>query len=173
MSATAAHVDVRDGAEDREPTPVGQERSMASDAGTAADASSTDVPVIELVEPVPGFPEHRHFALVQLDDDGVLCALRSLDTPADAAGEPLRFLVVPPGAFFPDYVAEIGDETVAALGIEDASQVVVLVIVNPGAGLDDATANLLAPVVVNTANRRAVQVILDADLPVRAPLLAG
>ena len=49
-----------------------------------------EIPVIEMVHPVPGFPEHRRFALVQLDDAGVLCALRSVDDPD------LRFLVVPP-----------------------------------------------------------------------------
>ena len=41
-----------------------------------------EIPVIDLVHPLPGFPEHHRFALVQLDDDGVLCQLRSLDDPS-------------------------------------------------------------------------------------------
>ena len=126
-----------------------------------------EIPVIELVEAMPGFPDRTRFALVRLDDDGVLCALRSIEEPD------LRFLVVQPAAFFPDYAPEIDDETVASLGISASEDVLVLVVVNPGDSATTATANLLAPVLVNTASRRAGQVILSDDLPVRAPLMAS
>lgn len=124
-----------------------------------------EIPAIELAQPMPGFPEHRRFALVQLGEDGVLCQLRSLESPE------LRFLVVPPAPFFPDYAPEISDEVVADLEIDSAEDVVVLLVLNAGASLEDTTANLLAPVLVNTATRRASQVILDdASLPLAAPL---
>ncbi len=127
----------------------------------------SDIPVIELVHPMPGFPDCRRFALVQLDEDGVLCQLRSVEEPD------LRFLVMPPVPFFPDYAPEVDDEIVADLGIESADDVVVLLVVSAGESLASTTANLLAPVVVNTANRRASQVILDdPDLPIAAPLVA-
>lgn len=126
-----------------------------------------EIPVLELVEPMPGFPGHRRFALVRLDDAGVLCALCSLDDPD------LRFLVVPPAVFFDDYFPVISDETVTALGIVSPDDVLVLAVVNPGESAESATVNLLAPVLVNTSNRRATQVILDdASLLVRAPLVA-
>jgi flagellar assembly factor FliW len=137
-------------------------RSLMQSADTIEE-----IPVLELVDPMPGFPDFRRFALVRLDEDGVLCALRSLDDPE------LRFLVVPPAAFFDDYSPVISDETVAALGIESANDVLVLAVVNPGDSAATATVNLLAPVLVNTGNRRASQVILDdASLPVRRPLVA-
>lgn len=142
--------------------------TMGGDVTPIVAESDTDLPVIEMVEPVPGFPGHRRFALVRLDDDGVLCALQGLDD-----NEPLRFLVVSPAAFFPDYAPVIGDDVVETLDIREAGDVIVLVIVNPGTGLADATANLLAPVVVNTATRTAAQVVLTEDLPVRAPLIAS
>lgn len=126
-----------------------------------------EIPVIDLVHPFPGFPDHRRFALVQLDEDGVLCQLRSLDDPA------LRFLVVPPVTFFPDYAPEVGDDVVADLQIESADDVIVLLVLNAGESLSTTTANLMAPVVVNTATRRASQVILDDPaLPLAAPLVA-
>ena len=129
--------------------------------------SVEEIPVLELVEPMPGFPGQRRFALVRMDDAGVLCALCSLDDPD------LRFLVVPPAAFFDDYFPVISDETVTVLGIESPDDVLVLAVVNPGESAASATVNLLAPVLVNTGNRRATQVILDdASLPVRAPLVA-
>ena len=126
-----------------------------------------EIPVIEMVAPMPGFPDHQRFALVQLDDAGVLCSLQSVEDPA------LRFLVVPPAVFFPDYSPEIDDATVASLGIGSAEDAMVLVVVNPGDEAGAATANLLAPVVVNLATRQGGQVVLDEDLPIRAPLLAA
>lgn len=125
-----------------------------------------EIPVIEMVEPMPGFPGRTRFALVRLDEQGVLCSLKSVEDPE------LRFLVVPPNVFFPDYTPEIDDATVSALRIERAEDALVLVVVNPGEQAATATANLLAPVVVNTVSRQASQVVLSEDLPVRAPLVA-
>ena len=126
----------------------------------------SDLPVIELVRPMPGFPEHRRFALVQLDDDGVLCSLASLDEPD------LRFLVVPPARFFPDYAPEVDDEVVTELDIASADDVLLLVVLTAGESLASTTANLAAPVLVNTTTRRGGQIVLDQPgLPVAAPLV--
>lgn len=130
-------------------------------------ATMVDIPAIELVHPLPGFPDQRRFALVQLDDDGVLCQLRSLEDPS------LRFLVMSPVPFFPDYAPEVSDEVVEDLQISSAEDVIVLLVLNAGDSLDTTTANLMAPVVVNTATMRASQVILDdPSLPLAAPLVA-
>jgi flagellar assembly factor FliW len=126
-----------------------------------------DIPVIEMVHPMPGFPDQQRFALVQLDDDGLLCALRSLDDPG------LRFLVVPPTTFFPDYAPVVDDATVADLGISSAEEVLVLVILKAGESLGSTTANLLAPLLVNTVTQQACQVVLDdPELSISTPLVA-
>lgn len=126
-----------------------------------------ELPVIDLVHPLPGFPDQRRFALVQLDDSGVLCQLRSLDDPN------LRFLVMPPAPFFPDYAPEVGEDVVADLQIESAEDVIVLLVLNAGESLDSTTANLMAPVLINTVTLRASQVILDDPaLSVATPLVA-
>lgn len=125
-----------------------------------------DLPVIELAQPMLGFPELDRFALVRLDEAGDLCRLTSLDE-AD-----LSFLVVPPHRFFPDYAPVIEDDVIAELGIESADDVLLLVVLNAGESLTSTTANLAAPVVVNLANRRGGQIVLDdAGLPLAAPLL--
>ena len=126
-----------------------------------------EIPVIELVSPMPGFPDERRYALVQLDDEGTLCALRSLER------EGLEFLVVPPVTFFPSYAPEVDAQVVAELGIEQAADALLLVVVHAGADLASTTVNLRAPLVVGLASRRAVQVVLDdPELSVAAPLLA-
>lgn len=125
-----------------------------------------EIPVIELSQPLPGFPDDERFALVRLDEDGVLFGFQSLDH------ELPQFVVVPPHRFFADYAPELDDDAVAELGLTDADQALVLVLVRAGAGLADTTVNLRAPLVINTATRRACQVILDdAALPLAAPLL--
>lgn len=129
-------------------------------------AQTTTLPTIEFVAPIPGFPESRRFVLVRLGDEGLLYALTSLDNPD------LRFLVVPPAPFFPDYAPEIGDDTLELLGGPDADQLLLLLVVT--AGEAGTTVNLLAPIVVDQGHRRAVQVILTgSDLPVRAELTAS
>jgi flagellar assembly factor FliW len=127
-----------------------------------------EIPVIELVQPMPGFPGLTRYALVQLDDDGVLCALRSLDDPD------LRFLVIPPAVFFPDYAPVVDDDAVEALGIKTVDDALLLVVVNAGTSIQTATANLVAPVVVNRSTLRAQQVVLDdPELSVAVPLAAA
>lgn len=140
---------------------VSQPRSGMTEL--ASEPTAGEIPVIELVAPMPGFPASTHFALVQLDDRGILCALRSLEEPD------VRFLVLP-AAFFDGYSVEVDDDTVEALGITRAEDVLALVVVNAGESAVAATANLLAPILVNTASQKAAQVILHEDLPVRAPL---
>jgi flagellar assembly factor FliW len=62
---------------------------------------------------------------------------------------------------------------VAALGIDSADDVLVLLVLTAGETLSSTTANLLAPLLVNTRTRRAQQVILDdGDLSIAAPLVA-
>jgi flagellar assembly factor FliW len=130
------------------------------------EQASRDIPVLTMVGPMLGFPEHNRFALTRLDEQGTICDLHSLDD------ETLRFVVVPPGLFFADYAPEITDNTAAQLQAATADELVVLVVVTLGEGLSDATANLLAPVLLNPEKRLAAQVVLDdADLPLRAPLV--
>ena len=67
----------------------------------------------------------------------------------------------------------MGDDVVADLQITSADDVIVLLVLNAGESLDTTTANLMAPVVVNTATLRASQVILDDPaLSLAAPLVA-
>ncbi|TML28055.1 MAG: flagellar assembly protein FliW [Actinobacteria bacterium] len=129
---------------------------------------TAELPVLEFVAPMPGFPEQRRFVLVRLEDEGVLYSLTSIEVPH------LRFLVVPPTPFFPDYEIDIDNESLVALGLPEADDLLVLLVITAGDSLADTTVNLMAPIVVNQRSRCAVQLILGASgLPVRAPLLAG
>jgi flagellar assembly factor FliW len=134
---------------------------------TVTDATAVELPTIEFTTPIAGFPEHRTFVLVSTTEDGVIYTLRSVDDPD------LRFLVVPPAPFYPDYAPEVPDAVIEQLAsTRPEEDLLVLLVVTVGERADEATANLLAPVIVDRSTRRAVQVVLNEDLPVRAPLLS-
>jgi flagellar assembly factor FliW len=105
-----------------------------------------------------GFPCAKRFALVEWGgEDSPFRLLRSLDDDG------LAFVVVPPELFFPDYEPEL------EVGDDD----VVLVIVTVPDRAQDATANLLGPVVIDTRTGVASQAVLAPERwPSRRPLVA-
>jgi flagellar assembly factor FliW len=121
---------------------------------------------------IPGFPEMRHVALLgagtmpgheEAPDDHAMYWLQDLDD-----GD-LSFLCIVPWAAFPDYDIEIDERS---LGIADETDIRVLSLVTTRReeGLARLTANLRAPLVVDTRARRLQQVILsDSRWPIRAP----
>jgi flagellar assembly factor FliW len=120
---------------------------------------------------IPGFPEMRHVALLgagtmpghENDDDYSMYWLQDLDD-----GD-LSFLCIVPWVAFPDYDIEIDERS---LGIADETDIRVLSLVTTRReeGLALLTANLRAPLVVDTRARRLQQVILsDSRWPIRAP----
>ena len=122
---------------------------------------SLGLPTITMAVPMPGFPAHREFVLVRLNDDGLLYAFTSIQDPE------LRFLVAPPEPFFPDYAPEIENEVFAALNTRDTDRLLLLTVIT--AGVEETTANLLAPIVVDRDSMRAMQVVLSGTgYPVRA-----
>jgi flagellar assembly factor FliW len=136
-------------------------RTASRPMGDTMTDPSLGLPTIDLAVPMPGFPRHRQFVLVRLNDEGLLYAFTSTEDPE------LRFLVAPPEPFFPDYAPEIEDEVFAALNSKDPDRLLLLVVIT--AGVNETTANLLAPIVVDRDSRRAMQVILNGSgLPVRA-----
>jgi len=136
---------------------------------SAASSSPADgLPVIEFVADLLGLPGMSRCALVALDEAGTLFTLQSLLDPD------LRLVVAAPAALFSDYEFEIDDATADLIGLTSAEDALVLVVVTVGASVAESTANLLAPVVINRGNRRALQVVLSGtDLPLRAPLSVG
>lgn len=127
-----------------------------------------ELPDLVFVRPMPGFPQLTSFVLVRLgepdgDDEALLYELRSLERPE------VRFLVAVPSPFFPDYTFELDETACGDLDLHDAGDALVFVVLTVDPDTGGATANLLAPVVVNARTRHAAQVILSgSDWPVRA-----
>lgn len=128
--------------------------------------TSTAVPVAHFAEGLVGFPDAHEYALFG-GEGGVFEML-----PTDDAGP--GFVVAAAAVFFPGYHPVLDDATAQRLGLDDASDALVLAIVTVGADVSAAHANLLAPVVVNTRTGLAEQVVLSGqDFPLRTPLGAN
>lgn len=128
--------------------------------------------VYELPDGLPGFPGLAQATLLgggSIPGHEVAGEQHSLFWLQDLADGALAFMCIQPWVPFPDYDIELDEK---ALGIVDERDVCVLAIVTVrrGDGRVTMTANLRAPLVIDTAARRVHQVILtDAALPLDAP----
>lgn len=136
---------------------------------TIGNEPEADLPELVFPAGLPGFPDVRRFALVRWGDgDSPFSLLRSLEDPD------LAFVLVPPNLFFPNYAPELDDDTAERLRLHDSEDALVLVMVTVGERAADATANLIAPVVVNRRTREAAQVVLvGSEHDLRTPLVAS
>jgi len=124
---------------------------------------------LHFLEALPGLSAATDFDLTALDDAGLLYSLRG-------AQDSTRLFAIQPGPYFSEYEPTFGSEVLSALALEgaDDDRRAVLVIVTPSQPDTPATANLLAPLVLNTETGDALQVILEgAPWPLRAPLVAA
>ncbi|MCH6255859.1 flagellar assembly protein FliW [Puniceicoccaceae bacterium K14] len=73
----------------------------------------------------------------------------------------LGFVVIEPSQILNDYIIEISDEDIAALGIQDSQDALVLNIVTipNGESLESATVNLIGPLVINKKTLVGRQII--------------
>lgn len=129
--------------------------------------TDVELPTMTMATDLIGLPGLSDFMLVRIDQEGMLLSMRSLDDQS------VRFVVVPSVAFFPDYAPEIDDVTAAMLGLGQASDALLLLIVTVGKSLRTSTANLRAPIVVNRHTMAAAQAVLAEDYTLRAPLLTA
>lgn len=115
---------------------------------------------------LPGLPaELTEFELVAVAEESPFFFLQSLQD------ENTGFILVNPFAFFPNYEFDLPEGDAQALGIKAPEEAAVFCIVNASRGLKNATVNLLAPVVMNTATGTARQVVLvDERYGIRHPL---
>ncbi len=105
---------------------------------------------------IPAFEDEHEFLIIPYDEESPYVFLQSLNTPD------LAFIMTIPFIFFPDYEFEIDDDTMEKLGIKDQEELLIYTLITiPGGRVEDMTANLMAPVVINTTNMQARQVVLD------------
>ena len=126
----------------------------------------TDFVEIRFAAGLPGFPHVHVFQLKPWGPPGSpYLLLTSIDDPD------VGFVVVPPWVFYPDYEFDLDEPTAERLSLRDAEDAIVLAVVTLRDRPEEATLNLLGPIVVNRLSHEAAQVVLPTTShSVRAPL---
>jgi len=112
--------------------------------------------IVHFKDGIPAFEEEHEFIIVPYDSESPYYFMQSLATPD------LAFLITVPFLFFPDYEFELDEVAQHELDIKHQEDMLIYVLITiPGGKIEDMTANLMAPVVLNKENMQAKQVVLD------------
>lgn len=122
--------------------------------------------LFNFVSPIIGYNDKKQYTLIDYRPDSPFKWLQSMEDMD------LAFPVTLCSYFNIDYQFELSDEDAQTLGVKEANEILALNIVTiPQINPQGATINLLAPIIINTTNNNAMQVILkDSKFPVRHPL---
>ena len=114
--------------------------------------------IINFEDGIPGFKDEKRFIIIlNEDEDNPLHWLQSVNTPE------LSFVITDPFEIYDDYDFDISESLVKKLDLKDESEVAIYTIVVIPEDITKMTTNLLGPIVINTANKSAKQIIIEDD----------
>lgn len=122
-----------------------------------------DEKLITFPEGIVGFPFLRQFALIHDADkkDAPIMWLQSMEEPQFAMP------VIEPNLVMDSYNPTVNDEYLAPVGELAEDQIYSLVTITVPAEIEKMSVNLKAPIVINMANNKAVQIIVEDDYQVK------
>ncbi|MBD3879396.1 MAG: flagellar assembly protein FliW [Quinella sp. 1Q5] len=112
--------------------------------------------IVHFKDGIPAFGDEHEFVILPYEEESPYYFMQSLKSPD------LAFLLTIPFLFFNDYSFEIDDETIKELDIKNQDDVFYYSMITiPNGSVRYMTANLLAPIVLNSENMKAKQVVLE------------
>ncbi|MDR3153741.1 MAG: flagellar assembly protein FliW [Deltaproteobacteria bacterium] len=117
-----------------------------------------EISVVTVLGGIIGFPELTRYVLIQRPHDAPFYWLQCLDDPT------LALVLVNPVLFKSDYAPELPRGILEELGAGDGEITLFAIVTIPQGRPQDMTANLLGPLAMNPATRKARQLVLDDRL---------
>ena len=120
--------------------------------------------IITFEDGIIGFPDMKKFTLIfdeEKEGRPSISWLQSMDEPE------IAFPVMDPLFVCETYNPSVEEELLKNLGTIKEDNLYVLVTVTVPQNIKELAVNLKAPIVINTDTRKASQVIVEDDLPVR------
>ena len=112
--------------------------------------------IVHFKDGIPAFDDEHEFIILPYEEESPYYFMQSLKSPD------LAFLLTIPFLFFNDYSFELDDDAVKELDIKDPEKVFYYSMVTiPNGSIRYMTANLVAPIVLNSENMQAKQVVLE------------
>jgi flagellar assembly factor FliW len=118
------------------------------------EVSIPDGKIITMPKPVLGFEHLKRYCIIERDDCEPFLWFQSIDDPGVA------FMIVNPIVFCSDYRIEVNPRELDELKIGDVREVETYAIVTVPANPAEISINLQGPLIINTRNRLAKQLVL-------------
>lgn len=121
--------------------------------------------IIIMEQGIIGFPEMKHFTLIfdaEKEEKDTIMWLQSMDDGCFAMP------VMDPRIAVPQYTPNVDEELLNPLGkMEDEDVYILTTVTIPQGKVEDITINLKAPFIINLANNKGCQIIVEDDFPVK------
>jgi flagellar assembly factor FliW len=130
----------------------------ASQHITSSGLPWTEDQVITFSMGLPGFESARKFIIMSVPEHQPFHWMECVDE-----GSPIRFAIINPLSFRPDYQPKIKKEELASLNIQDPKELLLYVIVTLRNPLMESTANLMGPLFINIREKVGKQIIIEND----------
>jgi flagellar assembly factor FliW len=126
----------------------------------------TEDQVIRFPGGIPGFESARKFIILSVPQYEPFHWMECVD------GVPVRFAIINPLTFRPEYQPKIRKSDLDSLNIQDPRELLLYVIVTLKQPLSESTANLMGPLFINIRERVGKQILIENDTySLREPLL--
>lgn len=103
---------------------------------------------------IPAFEQENRFVIVPVDESSPFYFLQSIHD------QDLCLVLAQPFSFFPKYEIDVADEELELLGMDpERKNLAIYVVLTIPEDFKLATANLLAPIIINSENRWAMQYV--------------
>ena len=126
------------------------------------DVTISDDKMISFPNGIVGFPDLKDFALIHDEEQGDQAGIRWMQSVQEPN---FAMPVINPLVVKDDYDPMVDDELLAVIG--KGENILVLTTITVPTDLSKMSVNLKAPFVINVDTRKAVQVVLEDDLPVK------
>ncbi len=121
--------------------------------------------IIVFKEGLLGFENLKKFFIVDPGDQTLILWFQSAEDPATA------FPILEPKIFKPDYIVKLLPAELTSLELESINSASVYTILTIPKNVQEMSANLKAPIVINNQSKVARQIVLqDSKLEVRCPM---
>ena len=110
--------------------------------------------VVTFPNGLPGFERCRQFAIIEDEESAPFYWLLSVENPR------LAFVLLDPFLSWPDYSPRLSRDDLKSLQIEKQEDALLYVIVTLARDVQEVTANLSGPLLINATNRLAKQLAL-------------
>ena len=126
------------------------------------DVTISDDKMISFPNGIVGFPDLKDFALIHDEEQGDQAGIRWMQSVQEPN---FAMPVINPLVVKEDYDPMVDDELLSVIG--KGENILVLTTITVPTDLSKMSVNLKAPFVINVDTRKAVQVVLEDDLPVK------